>query len=146
MLVKLGNRYDDVVANSVIAVNGTVIVPVGVESLEIGTLLTSIDGGLTWDILQEDQWEAGEFATGETVYHLGHIWESKADANTVEPGTDDTKWTDKGLWNANGVLVDRLETTGASAVLVCGTVVESNLIGFEDALRAKLFDNKIITK
>lgn len=146
MLVKLGNRYDDVVVNSVIAVNGTVVVPVDVESLEIGTLLTSTDGGLTWDILQEDQWEAGEFATSETVYHLGHIWESKVDTNTAEPGTDDTKWTDKGLWNANGVLADRLETTGASAVLVCGTVVEANLIGFEDALRAKLLDNKIITK
>ena len=146
MLVKLGNRYDDVVVNSVIAVNGTVIVPVEAESLEIGTLLTSEDGGLTWDILQKEGWEAGEFATGESVYHLGHIWESKVNANTAEPGTDDSKWTDKGLWNANGILVDRLEKTGVSTVLVCGTVTEANLIGFEDALRAKLFDNKIITK
>lgn len=48
--------------------------------------------------------------------------------------------------DANGVLLDNIETTSKAAVLVTGAVVEDNIIGFREILRSKLFANKILLK
>lgn len=38
-------------------------------------------------------WDSGRtYAQNQTVSHDGRYWVSKVDDNTVEPGTDDTKW------------------------------------------------------
>jgi len=48
-------------------------------------------------------WVAGSYAKGKTVIKNRHVWESLADANTVEPGAETTtplKWLDLGAINA----------------------------------------------
>lgn len=140
-----GLRESDVIISKIQSVNGTVTVPVD-ETLDIGTLLITADGGLTWTKRQEADWVAGSYATDDVFYHLGHIWVSLADANTAEPGTDPLKWEDQGLWGTNGVLVEGLDLTGSANVLTMGSVVENNLTGFEAALLPQLFDCKIILK
>lgn len=142
---KMGLKHSDVVITKALSVNATVTVPED-ATLDIGTLLSSNDGGVTFTTQTTPVYEAGSYDTAEEVYHLGHIWESLADANTAVPGSDPVKWEDKGAWNANGVLCDYIETTSTANVLVSGVVVEHNLSGFEEALRATLFDNKIILK
>ena len=142
---KMGLKHSDVVITKALSVNATVTVPED-ATLDIGTLLSSNDGGVTFTTQTTPAYAAGSYDTAEEVYHLGHIWESLADANTAVPGSDPEKWEDKGVWNANGVLCDYIETTSTANVLVSGVVVEHNLSGFEEALRATLFDNKIILK
>ncbi len=47
-------------------------------------------------------WAAGTYSTGQTVLHNLHVYESVADSNTVEPGTETTtplKWIDLGACN-----------------------------------------------
>lgn len=142
---KMGLKHSDVVITKALSVNATVTV-LEDATLDIGTLLSSNDGGVTFTTQTTPVYEAGSYDMAEEVYHLGHIWESLADANTAVPGSDPVKWEDKGAWNANGVLCDYIETTSTANVLVSGVVVEHNLSGFEEALRATLFDNKIILK
>ncbi|MDD2895529.1 MAG: hypothetical protein PHG81_05855 [Aliarcobacter sp.] len=142
---KMGLKHSDVVVTKALSVNATVTVPED-ATLDIGTLLSSNDGGVTFTTQTTPAYAAGSYDTAEEVYHLGHIWESLADANTAVPGSDPVKWEDKGAWNANGVLCDYIETTSTANVLVSGVVVEHNLSGFEEALRATLFGNKIILK
>ncbi|MFV0481339.1 MAG: hypothetical protein ACK5LP_05085 [Campylobacteraceae bacterium] len=48
--------------------------------------------------------------------------------------------------NANGVLLDYVNETKKAAVLVTGSVVETNIVGLRDVLKPKLFENKIILK
>lgn len=140
-----GLRESDVIIEKIQSVNGTVTVPVDTP-LDIGTLLTTADGGVTWTTRQEDDWIAGSYAANDIFYHLGHIWKSLVSTNTAEPGTDPTKWEDLGFWDANGVLVEGLDLTGDANVLIAGSVVELNLTGFEEALRHQLFDRNIILK
>lgn len=142
---KRGLRESDVIISKLQSVNGTVTVPVD-ATLEIGTLLISADGGITWTERQEADWIAGSYAVDDVFYHLGHIWKSLAATNVVEPGTDPAKWEDQGLWGTNGVLVEGLELTAPANVLTMGSVVENNLTGFEAALLPQLFDRKIILK
>ncbi len=140
-----GLRESDVIIQKIQSVNGAVTVAVD-TTLDIGTLLTTADGGVTWTIRQEADWVAGSYAVDDVFYHLGHIWKSLAATNVTEPGTDPAKWEDQGFWNANGVLVEGLDLTGNANVLTAGYVVESNLTGFEEALRHQLFDRNIILK
>lgn len=142
---KMGLRHSDVVVNKVLSVNATVTVPED-ATLDIGTLLSSNDGGVTFTAQTTAAYATGSYSEGDEVYHLGHIWESLADTNTAVPGSDPAKWEDKGAWNANGILCDYIETSGVANVLVSGVVVEQNLTGFEEALRSTLFENKIILK
>jgi len=145
-LEKMGLTQNDVIVNKQQSVNGFVTVPLDTP-LDIGTLLITSDGGLTWSTRQEADWVVGStHATGDIVYHLGHIWESLADSNTAEPGTDDTKWQDNGFWGANGVLVEGLDESADANVLTSGDVVANNLTGYEDALRHQLFNRNIILK
>jgi len=144
-LEQRGLRESDVIIQKTQSVNGVVTVAAD-TTLDIGTLLTTTDGGVTWTIRQEDDWIAGSYAADVIFYHLGHIWKSLAATNTAEPGTDPAKWEDQGFWDANGVLVEGLDLTGDANVLVAGSVVENNLTGFEEALRHQLFDRNIILK
>jgi len=144
-LEQRGLRESDVIISKIQSVNGTVTVPADTV-LEIGTLLTTTDGGVTWTIRQEADWVAGSYAANDVFYHLGHIWKSLVSTNTAEPGTDSAKWEDRGFWGANGVLVEGLDLTANANVLTSGYVVENNLTGFEEALRHQLFDCKIILK
>ena len=144
-LEQRGLRESDVIISKIQSVSGAVAVAVD-TTLDIGTLLTTADGGNTWTIRQETDWVAGSYAVDAIFYHLGHIWKSLAATNTAEPGTDPAKWEDQGFWQANGVLVEGLDLTGDANVLTSGSVVESNLTGFEEALRHQLFDRNIILK
>ena len=144
-LEQRGLRESDVIISKQQSKSGTVTVPID-ATLDIGTLLTTTDGGVTWTTRQEADWIAGSYAIDDVFYHLGHIWKSLAATNTAEPGTDPAKWEDQGFWNANGVLVEGLDLTGDANVLTAGYVVENNLTGFEEALRHQLFDCNIILK
>ena len=144
-LVQRPLRESDVIITKIQSVNGTVSVPVDL-TLDVGTLLTTADGGLTWQERQEDDWAAGTYAANDIVYHQGHIWKSLAGSNTDEPTTASSNWEDQGFWNANGVLVEGLEESGDANVLIAGNVVENNLTGFDEALRQQLFNQNIILK
>lgn len=145
MYEKLGLRESDVIIDKQQSVNGTVNVPEE-TTLDIGTLLSTADGGKTWTSDKEDPWVAGLYAENAIVYHNGHTWKSLAKDNSVEPGSDALSWEDQGAWDANGVLVEGLETTADANVLTMGYVYQNNLTGFEEGLRMQLFKNKIITK
>ena len=145
-LDKRGLTQNDVIVSKQQSVNGFVTVPVD-TTLDIGTLLISKDGGVNWSVRQEADWVTGaSHTTGDIVYHLGHIWESLADTNTAEPGTDALKWKDNGYWEANGILVEGLDLSADANVLISGYVVENNLTGFEEALRHQLFNRNVILK
>lgn len=137
---------DEVIIKKVQVVSGTVNVAVGLEGLVFGTILTSKDGGLTWDALATPIYAAGSFSADEEVFHNGKTWKSLADANEVEPGTDETKWQELETFDANGVLIENITTTSAASILVTGEVRAKNLSGFDDSMRQSLFTNKIILR
>lgn len=125
------------------SVYGNVIVPVGGE-IQIGTLLISVDGGLTWR--DRNEWEAGLFADGAIVYYDGHVWESLIDNNAAVPGTDPLSWQDNGVWEANGMLCEYADVTGEYEVMTSGYVVEKRVVGFHESMRPALFAKKISLK
>jgi len=138
----------EVVATSDRVVYATVNVPDTItdgEEYFIGKVLTTSDGGKTFDALEKEPWVATgiDYDTGDTVYHNGHVFTSLIDNNLVAPGTDGTKWQDDGVWNANGILMENVDKTSTYAVLVSGVVVESNLRGYDSNMRQTLFNNKI---
>lgn len=109
----------------------------------IGKVLTTSDGGRTFNAMTEKVWVAGDHSDGDVVFHNGHIFESLADANTVEPGTDPLKWEDNGVWDANGILIENIDATGMASVLITGVAVEGKLRGYDSTMRHALFKNKI---
>lgn len=137
---------DEVVVKKERVIYATVNVPIVVaegDEYFIGKTLCTTDGGHTFDAMTEETWAAGEFLTGDVVYHNGHVFTSLADANIVEPGTDPLKWEDNGAWDANGVLIENIDATGMAAVLITGVVAEGKLRGYDAAMRHALFKNKI---
>ena len=124
----------------------TVNVPVPVtEGNEyfIGKVLRTTDGGRTFDAMTTPHWAAGEHAIDIVVYHNGHIYTSLAALNTAEPGTDATKWHDDGVWDANGILMENIDVTSMTSILITGVAVENKLRGYDSAMRHTLFKNKI---
>lgn len=139
----------EVVTSNETTVYATVNVPETIaegEEYFIGKVLTTSDGGRTFDAMTEEVWVEGSHSDGDVVFHNGHIFESLADTNTAEPGTDPLKWRDDGVWNANGILIENIRSTGMAAVSVECLVMESHLRGFDISMRQALFNNKIITQ
>lgn len=127
------------------SVYGNVIVPTGAE-INIGTLLISTDGGVTWNARTQSEWAEGSFADGAIVYYEGHIWESLVDANTAVPGTDPLKWQDNGIWEPNGMICEYADVSGEYEVMTSGYAVEKRITGFHEAMRPALFAKKISLK
>lgn len=115
-------------------------------TLQIGTLLITQDGGVTWETRAEPAWVDGSYDTGDKVFHNGHLWNSLIDANDVVPGSDPAKWNDLGVWGANGVLLEYAEATGKYEVMKSGYVVEKHVVGFHENMRVSLFDKSILLK
>jgi len=133
--------YTETVVYATVNVAGSIV---DGDEYFIGRVLTTSDGGKTFDAMTEDIWEAGAYAADAVVYHQGHTFASLIDANDVEPGTDAAKWKDNGVWNANGILIENISVTGSCAVLVEGLAMESYLRGYDADMRQALFNNKII--
>lgn len=142
--VKRGDIFIDV-AQTVV---GTVTVPQTIvdaeDALPLGTLLTSTDGGQTWNPLTTPLFEVGSYKANAEVYYKGHIYKSTKAANDSIPDVAD--WDDLGAWNANGVLYNDLSESKKTTVVVTGSVKENYLKGCDEFLRVTLFTNKIIAK
>lgn len=137
---------DEVIVKKERVIYATVNVPVPViEGAEyfIGKVLTTSDGGQTFDALTFPVWAAGEYADAVEVYHGGHTYLSLAAANIAVPGTDPLKWQDNGVWDANGILMENIDVTGMASILITGVAVENKLRGYDSAMRHTLFKNKI---
>lgn len=148
-LIQRPPLVNEVVADIDTVVHATVNVPETVtegDEYFIGKVLTTSDGGKTFDAMTKDTWINGEHAINAEVYHKGHIYTSLAAANTAEPGTDAAKWHDDGVWNANGILIENISSTGLCSVMVEGLAMESYLRGYDVDMRQALFNNKIITQ
>lgn len=148
-MIKITKRpptIDEVIIKKDQVVSGTVNVPVDSKGLPLGTVLTSKDGGKTWDSLTTTIYEVGSFATDIEVFHNGKTWKSLEDNNNVEPGTDETKWQELNSFDANGVLIENITETSKVAVLVTGEVREKFLLGFDASMCVSLFKNKIISR
>jgi hypothetical protein len=127
------------------SVYATVNVPEG-SAFNIGTMVLSTDGGLTWDAQTTPVWVAGIYSAIEETFYSGHVWKSLIDANDAAPGTDPAKWEDRGLWEPNGVLLEYADETGEYEVMSSGYVREKYVTSFSEAMRSSLFANKIILK
>ncbi len=137
---------DEVIVKKERVIYATVNVPATVaegDEYFIGKVLRTTDGGVTFDAMTEDVWVAGSYADGVVVFHNGHTFESLADANNAEPGTDPLKWQDNGVWDANGILIENIDATGMAAVLITGVAAEGKLRGYDATMRHALFTNKI---
>jgi len=137
---------DEVIVKKERVIYATVNVPVPVtegDEYFIGKVLTTLDGGQTFDALTNPIWVAGSYSDADTVFHNGHIFESLMDLNDVEPGTDALKWQDNGVWDANGILMENIDVTGMASILITGVAVENKLRGYDSAMRHTLFKNKI---
>lgn len=138
-------KQSDVFLANTVKVVGTVDVGILEEgnALKIGTLLHSSDGGLTWNIKPADFNTSAN--VNQEVYFNGKVYKSTADDNTNIPDTL-TEWEDLGKWNANGVLYNDITSTQKTTVVVLGSVRQKYLIGFDEFLRATLFNNKLFAK
>lgn len=137
---------DEVIVKKERVIYATVNVPVPViegDEYFIGKVLTTLDGGQTFNALTDPVWVAGSYSDADTVFHNGHIFESLADLNVIEPGTDPLKWQDMGVWDANGILMENIDVTGMTSILITGVAVENKLRGYNSAMRHTLFKNKI---
>lgn len=142
-------RQGEVFTNVVQTVIGTVSVPSNLaigDAVKMGTLLSSIDGGATWNTLETAVFSVDDapYAADAEVYFEGHIYKSDVADNSNEPDVAD--WTDLGEWNVNGVLYNDITEDKKTTVVVTGDVVGKHLIGLDDYLKVILFRNKIITK
>lgn len=142
-------RQGEVFTNVVQTVVGTVTVPANLsagDALKMATLLTSIDGGVTWKSLETAAFSADDapYPADAEVYFKGHIYKSDVANNANEPDVAD--WTDLGEWNANGVLYSDITEDKKTTVMVTGNAVAKYLIGLDDYLKVILFKNKIIAK
>lgn len=139
-------RQSDVFIGENSKVVGTVNIPTSLaegEALKIGTLLHTADGGLTWNVKPADFNASAN--TDQEVYFKGKVFKSTADGNTNSPDSL-TEWEDLGKWNANGVLFNDITSTQKTTVVVTGSVKQKYLSGFDEFLRATLFDNKLFAK
>ena len=142
-------RQGEVFRNVHQTVVGTVNVPENLaegDAVKIGTLLTSTDGGVTWNTRTTPDYNVDNapFAADVEVYHQGHIYKSTTADNNTVPGAGD--WEDLGEWNANGILYNDITETRKTTVVTTADVVEKHLIGSDDYLKVILFKNKIMTK
>jgi hypothetical protein len=142
-------RQGEVFTSVVQTVIGTVMVPANLstgDALKMATLLTSTDGGVTWNSLETAAFSAGDapYAADEEVYFQGHIYKSDVADNANERDVADG--TDLGEWNANGILYNDIVEDKKTTVVVTGDVMAKHLIGLDDYLKVILFRNKIITK
>lgn len=139
-------RQSDIFIGETTKVVGTVNVPASLadgDVLKIGTLLHSADGGLTWNVKPVDF--AGSADTNEEVYFNGKVYKSTTDGNNNSPDSL-TDWDDLGKWDANGVLYNNITSTQKTTVVVTGSVKQKYLTGFDEFLRATLFNNKLFAK
>jgi len=113
------------------------------ETLKIGTLLHSADGGKTWDALRIAPFEVKEYSLDEEVYFEGHIFKSTADNNNT-PTTGD--WEDLGEWNPNGILYNNISSTTKTTVAITADLISKQLHGLDEFLAIQLFNNKLLTK
>lgn len=137
---------DEVIVKKERVIYATVNVPVPViegDEYFIGKVLTTSDGGQTFDALHVPVWVPGSYSDVNSVFHNGHIFESLADLNTAEPGTDPLKWQDMGVWDANGILMENIDVTGMASILITGVAVENKLREYHSTMRHTLFKNKI---
>lgn len=115
-------------------------------AMPLGTLLTSTDGGLTWNSLTTPAYDAADapYADAAQVYFEGHIFTSTVANNNTVPNAGD--WTDEGAWDANGVLFNDLTESRKTTIVVTGTAKQKHLVGHDSFIQATLFKNKIIAK
>jgi len=141
-------KRSDVFTDVQQTVVGTVNIPQSIidsgDALPLATLLTSTDGGLTWNPLTTPVYIAGTYQIGDIVYHEGNIFTNDTADNTALP--TDPSWTNDGAWDANGVLYNDLTESKKTTVVVTGIVKEKYLGGSDEFLKATLFKNKIIAK
>ena len=113
-------------------------------ALSLATVLSSTDGGITWNPLTTPAYESKAYSADEEVYYKGHIFKSKVVDNNTIP--DEGDWDDLGEWNANGVLYNDLTESKKTTVVVTATVKEKYLCDYDVHMKATLFKNKIIAK
>lgn len=145
-LTQRPNTIDEVIIKKVQVVSGTVEVPSDLEGLAFGTILTSKDGGENWKHLKVTVYESGSYDSDKEVFHNAKTWKSLEDNNTVEPGSDESKWQELDSFDANGVLIENITETSKVAVLITGEVREKFLLGFDTSMSVSLFKNKIILR
>jgi len=141
-------NQSDVFIEIIQAVEKMVNVPVDLAVdgvVPVGTLLSTDDGGKTFNTLTTPAHVAGTYALDDEVYYAGHIFTSGVADNTSIPLAD-SNWVDNGKWNANGILWEDLTESKQARVLTTGTVNKKYLSGYDEYLEVTLFDNKILTK
>ncbi len=137
---------DEVIIKKGQTVSGNVVIPLGSSGLVFGTILTSIDGGITWTSQEKDIWTAGSYEADVEVFHNGKTWKSLSADNVIEPGTDEAKWQELEVFDANGVLIENITENTKATVLITGEVREKHLQDYDDSMRISLFKNKIILR
>lgn len=135
---------DEVVIKKDQVASGIVNIPMESEGLVFGTVLTSTDGGDTWNSQERDLWVAGDYEADAEVFHNGHSWKALAD-NSVEP-VDGSDWQDLGAFDANGVLGETITETSNVSVIVTGFLREKHLSAYDASMKPSLFKNKIILR
>lgn len=145
-LKKRPNTLDEVILKRIQIVSGLVKIPVNSKGLVFGTIVTSKDGGETWESLETDIYTVGSHDVDVEVFHNAKTWKSLESDNATEPGTDETKWQELETFNANGVLIENIKEDSKVAVLITGEVREKYLLGFDISMKASLFTNKIILR
>ncbi|WP_320034801.1 hypothetical protein [Halarcobacter sp.] len=138
-------RQSDVFIGNTITVVGTVTVPTLAdgEALKLGTLLRSLDGGLTWDVKPATFDTSAD--TDDIVYYEGKTYKSTADGNANLPSTL-ADWENLGDWDANGILYNDITTTSKTTVVVTASAKGKYLQGFDEFLRPIMFKNKLFVK
>ena len=137
---------DEVIIKKAQTVSGFVSIPLNSKGLVFGTILTSKDGGVTWKSLEQDIWIAGSHEADVEVFHNGKTWKSLSADNVAEPGTDEAKWQELEVFDANGVLVENITENTKATVLITGEVREKHLQDYDASMRTSLFRNKIILR
>ncbi len=146
-ITKRPPTIDEVIIKKDKTVSGTVHLPTGnTTGLALGTVLTTVDGGVNWNAQERDIWAAGSFELDAEVFHEGHAWKSLEAANTVEAGTDEAKWQDLGEFDANGILIENINAESKASVLATGDAREKYLDAYDVSMKHSLFKNKLILR
>lgn len=133
---------DEVILKRTQAVTGLVTVE---DTLVLGTILTTKDGGATWSALTIPEYAPNIYGVDDKIFFDGAIWISLEDNNNSKPN-EGIQWEKIEEFDANGVLLENLTQTTKAAVLVTGEVREKYLQKFDISMKLSLFKNKIILR
>ena len=135
---------DEVIIKKVQVISGKI--DIEKEGFTLGTVVSTKDGGTTWNIQDRPIFTAGVYKEDNEVFHNGSSWISLTNDNQTEPKEDEPNWKELEKFDANGILLENITESGNIAVLVTGEVREKHLEHYDASMKKALFKNKIILK